>query len=935
MPILTSYIISCGHLLKDAGSVIRNLSVFFKRAVWVTLLCALSFTTATAQNSYSVSGTIFSPEDQQPLPGATAIVLSATDSSMIAGTTTDPDGYFVVKELSSDNYILKITYVGHNSMYKSFQVEGRSLGLGMMLLKPSSTQLQAVEVVATRAKLKQVGDTTVYFASAVNVGYDATAQQLINKMAGIQARNGVLKAQGEDILEITVDGKRFFEGDLETALKMLPAESVQNVEVFNYQNERSRLTGIDEGSDGKVINIVTKEEFRRSAFGRGYVGAGPEGEYQGGGNLNLMNDDQRLTLLFQTNNINQQNFAQEDVSEISGAATSQQDGISTVQAGGVDFSTSLGENTEVSGTYLFNSSHNHSESELVREYVANPMGDLQYFENGNERSTATSHDINLRLQHDVNDRNSITFQPSLHLNDHRTKRAFDSEMFGNDTLLSESASSLNGIGGGINFMAPVNYSHRFKKRGRTLSADLTPAYNKNSGESDLISEMTLYNEFAEFDSIRQNSNAISESKSLTAGLHYSEPLSKKSTIFLHVRSQLTNDVSDERVYKDGVSIEENTIPDSLLSNKFESRITSHSIQPEYHFRTGNHHFKVGIDYNLTLLNSDQLFPDQIGIERQYSAWLPNAMWRVNLNKGRRLNMNYRSSNRAPSAHQLQTVPDNSNPMRQYAGNEDLQQELRHSVTANYYANNFDKGSVFMLGFNLSVVDNFYGTTVSTAASDTTIDDRIFLKKGGQLIRTENMNGYFMAGIYTSIDRDLNFLKSSLTTGLSLNHSKMPGVINGQTNWASSRSAEFNLGLNSNISKEIDFDITSTTSYETVRYSLQKAITNNLIRQETKFSLQWVIWHGLTFSSDVQHLILRGNEEYFNRNILLCNLGLGYKFLKNKQAEFRITVFDLFNNNSSVRRLINEVYTDNYTNNVLNRYTMLTFTYRLKSGNSGN
>lgn len=850
---------------------------------------------------------------------------------MVAGTTTDIEGYFSVKELPSNDYILKVTYVGHSAMHKSFKVEGRSLGLGQMLLKSSSTQLQAVEVKANRTHLKQKGDTTVYFAAAVKVGYDASAQQLINKMPGIHARNGKLKAQGEDILEIMVDGKRFFEGDLETALKMLPAESVQNVEVYNYQNERSRLTGIDEGTDGKSINIVTKEAYRKSVFGRGYVGAGADGEYQGGGNVNLMNGDQRLTLLYQSNNINQQNFAQEDVSGISGASMSEQAGVSKVHAGGVDFSNSLSERTEVSGTYLFNANNNVSESELVRDYVPNSVGELQYFEDGDEQSTSHTHNLNMRLRHELNDRNTLLFQPRLHLNDHKSKRGFTSEMLQNSEKLSQSESALAAVGNGVDFSAPVNFAHQFKKRGRTFSVDFSPSYSKNSGESRLNSQWMMYNDVVEYDSLRQEGINASESWNMAGGLHYSEPISKKSTLYFHWRSNMNVDESDERVFKNSVPTEEGSVPDSSLSNQFESTVFEHSFQPQYHFRTRNHHFKVGLEYSWSELNSKQIFPDNAEINREFTAWLPSASWRVTLSKGKRLNLNYRTSNRAPSSFQLQTVPDNSNPMRQYAGNEQLDQEYRHSITANYFGNNFDKGSVFMLGFNLSAVENFYGTTITTASADTLIDDRIYLQKGGQLMRTENMNGYLMVGIYTSMDHQINFLKSTLTTGLSLNQSRMPGMINGANNSANARSAEFNIGINSNISKEIDFDLTTSSSYETVRYSLRRALNNNTFRQETNFSLRWVIWKGFTFSGDVRHQMLRGDDEYFNRNVLLCNLGLGYKFLRNKQAELRFTIFDLFNNNSSVRRTINEMYTDNYTNNVLNRYAMLSFTYRFKSG----
>lgn len=855
------------------------------------------------------------------------MVLAAQDSSMLSGTTTDPEGNFTLKNLTSGDYILKVTYVGHQPMYKHFAVEGRSLGLGLMLLKPSATQLQAVEVVAKRAVMKQQGDTTVYFASAVNTGPDATARQLINKMPGIHARSGQYQAQGEDILEITVDGKRFFEGDLETALKMLPAESIEQVEVFDYQSERARLTGIDEGGTGKMINIVTKPSFRQSVFGRAYLGGGSEGAYQGGGNINMINDNQRVSVLYQGNNINQQNFAQEDVSEISGAALSEQAGISKVQAGGVDFS-KTGEKTEISGTYLLHSNINNNISELDRTYIQNQAGQLQHFESADDQSKSLAHDFNLRLQHELSDRSTILFQPRLNHNNYESQRDLDTRTLESGTMLSTSASELSGIGGGTDFSAPVNFTHRFLKPRRTFSADFTPAYHRNSGESWLASQQTMFNDSTDFDAFYQEGRRNSEQWNLNAGLHYSEPISDKSTLYLHWNGAMNHEQSDEKVFRNGISTDEGGRPDSLLSNKFNGRSLQTGFRPEFLYRTKVHQIKIGLEYAITSLVSEQLFPTDYTISRSFAALLPRASWRVKIGKGKKLNMNYHTSNRAPSAYQLQTVADNSNPMRQYAGNEHLKQELRHSFSANYFGNNFEKGSVFMFGLNLSVIDDFYANTITTTNRDTLIDNRIFLQRGGQLMRTENLDGYFMLSIYTSIDHQIDWLSSNFSAGISLSHTRMPGSINGRLNWANSRLSELNLGLTSNISERLDFEVTSTSSYETVLYSTQKASRNHIFRQETAASLTWEIWKGLTFNSDVRHLMLRSNDDFFNRNILLCNLGLGYRFLKNKQAEFRITVFDLFNQNTSVRRSINELYTDNYSNNVMNRYTMLTFTYRL-------
>ncbi len=896
----------------------------------VVLLLMLVFGFSSQAQSYSVTGTIFNPADQQALPGATTIILSASDSTFVLGTTTDLEGNFTVRSLSSGEYVLQVSYVGHEPMYKSFSIQDRSLGLGMMLLKPAATQLETVEVSANRVMMKQVGDTTVYFASAVHVDENATARQLIDKMPGLRARNGQLQAQGEDILEITVDGKRFFETDLETALKMLPAGSVENVEVFDYQSERAKLTGIDEGGTGKSINIVTKSDFRQRTFGRGYVGGGSDATYQGGGNINVMNNDQRVSVLYQANNINQQNFAQEDVSEISNSGFSEQSGLAKVQAGGIDFST-ITEKTEISGTYLVHANNLHGQTELERNFIENTSQNLKYYEDSDEHSKSLTHNLNLRLQHELSDRSSILFQPTFYHNGYESLQNLNTKTIESQQLLSSSASDFSSVGQGTDFTAPVTFSHRFHKPRRTISAEFTPTYNKSRGETWLTSQQWMYNDITELDSTYQQGRNNAESWNFNAGLHYSEPISKKSTVYLHWTGGAALEQSDERVYRNGVSMQEGNQPDSLLSNKFSGTTYRTAVKPEYMFRSGGHQFKIGVEYSFASLSSEQIFPDAYQINRNFTAVLPQASWRINFGKGKRLNLNYHASNRAPSAFQLQTVPDNSNPMRQYAGNENLNQEIRHRISANYITNNFDKGSVFMFGGSLSIVDDFYASTLTTTDRDTLIDNRIFLKRGGQLMRTENMNGFYLLNFFGSMDRDVNFLSSTFSAGVGFSQGRMPGRINEKTTWTDSKSVDLSLGLSSNLSKNVDFDISSKSAYETALYSQRKSDQNHIFRQETGAALK-LIWKGFTINTDLRHLMLRSNDEFYNRDILLCNVGIGYQFLKNRQAEFRFTVFDLFNNNTSIRRMISDVYTDNYSSNVLNRYAMLTFTYRLNGNN---
>ena len=86
---------------------------------------------------------------------------------------------------------------------------------------------------------------------------------------------------------------------------------------------------------------------------------------------------------------------------------------------------------------------------------------------------------------------------------------------------------------------------------------------------------------------------------------------------------------------------------------------------------------------------------------------------------------------------------------------------------------------------------------------------------------------------------------------------------------------------------------------------------------------------MILQSEYSNTYYSGLTSAFNQSISLWNAAIGYKFLKNKQAELRLTVYDILNQNNSVSRTNTDSYIQDSQTNVLNRYYMLTFTYNFK------
>src|SRR6476469_3904475 len=184
--------------------------LLFVAAIFV---CTFSF----AQTKSSVKGTLIDSVGKQQLKSATVNVLDK-DSVLIAYSIAKEDGSFAVYNVPSGNYLLFISFSGYQSLYKSFTVNiGQSeVNLGTVYLQLKSHDLGNVTVTQSPVVIK--GDTTEFNAGSFRTKPNATAEDLFKKLPGVQVeKDGTVKAQGENVKRVLVDGKRFFGDDPKAA----------------------------------------------------------------------------------------------------------------------------------------------------------------------------------------------------------------------------------------------------------------------------------------------------------------------------------------------------------------------------------------------------------------------------------------------------------------------------------------------------------------------------------------------------------------------------------------------------------------------------------------------------------------------------------------------------------------------------------------------
>ncbi|HEY9049218.1 MAG TPA: outer membrane beta-barrel protein [Ohtaekwangia sp.] len=902
----------------------------------------------------SLSGIVADSTDHTALIGVTVLLQQAGDTTRRTGTVTDVEGKFSFTGIKPGRYIVKLSYIGYAPCLVRVRITDAPVDLGNIALSLSSTTLKAVEIKGASIQVEQKGDTLQYNANAFKTNRDATAEDLITKMPGLTSDNTGVKAQGEAVQQILVDGKQFFGDDATLALKNLPAEIIDKIEVFDRLSEQSQFTGFDDGQTRKTVNIVTKKGKNNGQFGRVYGGMGENGLYIAGGNINSFKGNRKLSLVGLSNNINQQNFSTEDLLGVTSSSGSsqggggggnrgqrgggngssnnfsvgQQNGISTTHSVGLNYADVWSKKVNVTGSYFFNRADNEQITNLRRQYITQQDSGLVYNERSRANSVNSNHRFNLRLEYTIDTANSIVVTPQFNYQKNNAKSSLQGDYAAATHDLESSLANTNqSDNAGYTFSNAILYRHRFRKRGRSWSVSLNTNINNRDGSTNLYS-LNKYQSPADSTIVDQQSSQYTDSYTLSTNIAYTEPVGKHGQVQLNYTPSYTSSKTDKHTYDRNADTNAYTHLDTLLTNVFDNRYITNRGGVSYRFNNRKLNFSSGVNYQYAKLTGDQYFPYTFAIDRAFQNVLPQATFNYRFKAGENLRIMYRTATDAPSVSQLQNVVDNRNPLFLKTGNPELVQDYSHNLTIRYGRTNNDKSSSLLFLVAGSLTQN-YITNASYIASRDTVVQGIFLNRGTQLSYPVNINGYATMRTLLTYGLPVAFLKSNMNLSTGFTYNRMPAVINGARNLANNYGISQGLVLSSNVSEDVDFTLSYTANYTIVKNTLQKQSDNNYFNQTGSFKLTWLFWKGFVLTSTLNNTLYRGLSATYDQSIWFWNAGLGYKFLKDKSLEVKVTAFDIFNQNNVISRDVTQTYIEDRQTNVLTRYFMLTLTYSIR------
>jgi hypothetical protein len=280
---------------EEKGQKMRSKSSF----VIVWLLCLLA-ADALAQ----IQGKI-SDKKQQALEFITVVLKNASDSSFVAFTRSNEEGFYLLTPKQPGAFLLVFSSLGYAKQELVVQLEEASaLQVINIVMEEQYKELNEVIVRAER-EIAEKKDTIVFDAKAFAQGNEEVVEDLLKKIPGLTVEaDGTIKVGNQEVEKVMVEGDDFFERGYKLLTKNMPARPIDKIELLqNYSNKRL-LKGIEQ-SERVALNLVLTEEAKSTWFGNIMAGHSlpPESRYELKGNLMNFGKKNKYYFLTNLNNI--------------------------------------------------------------------------------------------------------------------------------------------------------------------------------------------------------------------------------------------------------------------------------------------------------------------------------------------------------------------------------------------------------------------------------------------------------------------------------------------------------------------------------------------------------------------------------------------------------------------------------------------------------
>ena len=917
-------------------------SLPLKNIAWpVLILFALlsSGFQVSAQNTFSIRGTVKNNEGNI-MPKASVLLYSKGEKDTLK-RISDEKGVFIFSGVKPKKYQIQISYIGYRDFVQQYDFS-RAVNdqtVTDISLFPGDNLLQAITLESNKVQIKE--DTVSYVVDSTMYRKNDNVEEVLKKLPGVQVdKDGTVTAQGKQVTKVKVNGKEFFGGDVTTATRELNADMVDRIQIIDDYGDQSAFTGIKDGDPSKTLNIQLKKDKNKGYFGTITAGAGTEDRYLGSVSVNKFNNNQQISLIGNINNTNASTF---NFGNFSGGAMGNMiggmvrsfgigrggggvasalgnfgvnDGIASTKSIGLNYRDEWGKKVSAYGSYSFSDRRTSTIRDITQQNIFQNSSNTN-IQHVDDYTINDNHRFSFNVEYRIDSFNYLKFTPTFSYNETQTENINDFSFLGNTGAKNNDGTTRqNSRYTAPNLNGNLLFNHRFAKRGRTLSVNLSGGKSSSDGYTKYQNLSTYYfSNGLSFDtSLYQLSDQHNSNYNYGIRASYVEPLSRKMSLEFNYafNNQFTG--NDKKTYDvDPVNGSDKYI--DSLSNIFDNTYITNRFGVNFRTNEKKYNYTIGIAVQPATIKSSSV-TGKYDYSQNLVNYYPVIRFAYNFSRSRSFNVNYNGSTSQPSYSQLQPVYDYSNPQYITIGNPNLRPEFTNTLSMRY--NNFD----FISG------NVFFGNLSFSFTNDKIVNNTINRGFGVQETRYLNSNGFYTVFAFYNFSKPIQNRKYVFNLGGNVTYNNNISFLDSNKNKGTNWIVGQRFSTDIKIKKWMETTLGVNYSLNSNKYSLQKQLNSDATGWTFSHSSRFFLPGNWKFNYDIDKTINAGFASNVNTDPLIINATLEKSLLKKQNLSLRLQAFDLLNQNTNVNRSVTGTAITDTRTNRLGRYFMLSAVFRL-------
>ncbi len=857
---------------------------------------------------------------QYPLPGATALLVSGTDT--LGAAVSGPDGYCHFKSLPYGEYRLKLSYVGYETYENTFMHENNPTDIEVVM-EEQRFILDEIKIKGEIPLIINRGDTVVINPKAVETQEGAAAIDIIKNVPGIEVTStGIINAFGKPVQRTYVEGFPLFGKEVMEALLGVGADMVKSIDVYDETEITGTFNGRSESRKVRVMNIRTFRQFLSSFNGHllAGIGAGLDGNgklsdrlrYKGGASFNMFTRSLIVKSDIFTNNVGLENNSADYLNELMSRRFS---GDRTLTSAGVKAEFKRGnyysDGTELEVSYKYDNDRNDLSKRVEKEYFQDDNADSRRYVSEEESLTRKSqHEMKLKLNHRDNKKRNYT----VYLNH---QMAFDDGKENLTNMMSDIRTD-----GKTDIEDITSKSlHRW-----SLSEDAGFSYKEwslsgsfSTGEDD-GKELRL----VDTDGTAREFESSPTGRNMKAGLRF-----RTKSLYLAERTSLT--VNLESNYEKGtterlrydITDSDNSMLDELNSYSYTKNNWTNKAYLSFVRSRTNSNINVHAGFQNLILNDLDRLSSGGRLHKDFNSFYGNMIMGFG-----GFNFSFSVTQTSPSVEQMRSAVNDANPLYLTAGNPDLKAPFVYNAYVGYHS---PQSSLVHWNVDIRAVLN----------DNAIVSVQRYYKDGAVL---PEYRGYSVLPgatftTYRNVGGDINAsLNGALSTRLSSLRTKLDFRVTGEfmrrpyfegdiANVSNTYSASVNMETYTSL-KWMTLTLRSVSGYsntlntasERYVYFNQKASA----KANVTLFRKWYI-NG-TYEMILNEPLVSGVGQRYLNNVF--NISTGLKLFKGRLTA-GVSVFDIFDRSTDFRTMMYSDYVQNTWTPTFGRYVSFDVVFNLR------